>query len=96
MKNKEKIKAEPLLEINVKVDRTINGEYDTRLNWSSFNLIDVIDIFMTPTKEEYPDQARFKAQKKAKDFKARLKAYIIEKADKSELKNFDWSEWDMV
>ena len=32
----EKIKKveEPLLEINIKVDRTINGKYDNRLNWS--------------------------------------------------------------
>ena len=36
------------------------------------------------------------ARKRALKFKARLKAYIIEKADQSELENFDWSEWEIV
>ena len=37
-----------------------------------------------------------KVEPDLKEFKKRLKAYIIEKADESELKNFDWSEWDIV
>ena len=36
------------------------------------------------------------ARKKAIAFRKRLKAYIIEKADQSELENFDWSEWEIV
>ena len=92
---KEIIKEEPLLEINIKVDRTINGEYDNRLNWSSFNMIDLIDIFSTTLKDEgeYSFKHQDKAERMAKRFRARLKAFIIENADKSELINFDWSEW---
>ena len=36
------------------------------------------------------------AERNALTFKRKLKAYIIEKADESELKNFDWSEWELV
>ena len=92
---KEIIKEEPLLEINIKVDRTINGKYDNRLNWSSFNMIDLIDIFSTILKDEkeYSFKHQNKAERMTKRFRARLKAFIIENADKSELKNFDWSEW---
>jgi|TARA_B110000858_G_scaffold109434_1_gene125084 hypothetical protein len=95
MKNQQKINEEPLLEINVKVDRTINEEYDGRLNWASFNMIDLLDVFMTslPNESIIADDV---ARKRALKFKARLKAYIIEKADKSELKNFDWSEWYII
>jgi len=94
----EKIKKveEPLLEINIKVDRTINGKYDNRLNWSGFNMIDLMDIFSTPLSGENPKIDYELAKRRAKRFKARLKAFIIEKADKSELKNFDWSEWEIV
>ena len=100
MKNQQKINEEPLLEINVKVDRTINEEYDARLNWASFNMIDLVDVFMTPLPNEKQTNTLVHehdvAIRKAKLFKKRLKAYIIEKADESELKNFDWSEWDIV
>ena len=36
---KEIIKEEPLLEINIKVDRTINDKYDDRLNFIHFIFI---------------------------------------------------------
>jgi len=93
---KETIKEEPLLEINIKVDRTINGKYENRLNWSSFNMIDLIDIFSTTLKDEgeYSFKHQDKAERMTKRFRSRLKAFIIENADKSELKNFDWSEWE--
>ena len=65
------------------------------MNWPSFTLIDLLDVFMTSLENEsiIADDV---ARKRALRFKARLKAYIIEKADESELKNFDWSEWDIV
>ena len=93
---KEIIKEEPLLEINIKVDRTINDKYDDRLNWSSFNMIDLMDIFETTLADEgeYTFKHQDKAKRMTKRFKERLKAFIIENADKSELKNFDWSNWN--
>jgi len=93
---KEIIKEEPLLEINIKVDRTINDKYDDRLNWSSFNMIDLMDIFETTLSDEgeYTFKHQDKAKRMTKRFRERLKAFIIENADKSELKNFDWSNWN--
>jgi hypothetical protein len=94
---KLKIVEEPILNLKVEVDQT-NGDSiprTNRLNWESFNYIDLVDVFMTSLPNE-PTIADDVARKRALRFKARLKAYIIEKADKSELKNFDWSEWDIV
>jgi hypothetical protein len=101
--SKEKIKIieQPILNLKVEVDRSVNGNYEARMNWPSFIMIDLVEVFqmniwnkdtnlsnqIIPLKE---------AEKKAKQFKMKLKAYILEKADKSELKNFDWSEWDIV
>jgi len=99
---KLKIVEEPILNLKVEVDQT-NGDSiprTNRLNWASFNYIDLVDVFMTPLPNEKQTNTLVHehdvARKRALRFKARLKAYIIEKADKSELKNFDWSEWDIV
>ena len=95
MKNQQKINEEPILNLKVDVDRSVNGNYEARMNWPSFTMIDLLDVFMTslPNESIIADDV---ARKRALKFKARLKAYIIEKADESELKNFDWSEWDIV
>jgi|TARA_R110002050_G_scaffold158_1_gene1070 hypothetical protein len=95
MKNQQKINEEPILNLKVDVDRSVNGNYEARMNWTSFTMIDLLDVFMTslPNESIIADDV---ARKRALKFKARLKAYIIEKADESELKNFDWSEWDIV
>ena len=96
MKNKKiKIVEEPILNLKVEVDRSVNGNHEARMNWPSFTLIDLMDVFMTPLPNEtiIADDV---ARKRALKFKARLKAYIIEKADQSELENFDWSEWEIV
>ena len=92
---KEKITEEPLLEISIKVDRTINGKYYDRLNWSSMNGISLEEIFSMPLDgvEIHGSSSKF-AKKRALRFKARLKAYVIEYADKLELDFFDWSNWD--
>ena len=94
-KEKIKIVEEPILNLKVEVDRSVNGNYEARMNWPSFTLIDLADVFMTPLENEtiIADDV---ARKRALKFKARLKAYIIEKADESELKNFDWSEWEII
>ena len=92
---KTDIVEEPILNIKVEVDQT-NGDSiprTNRLNWPSFNYIDLVDVFMTSLPNE-PTIADDVARKRVLKFKARLKAYIIEKADQSELENFDWSEWD--
>jgi hypothetical protein len=90
-----KIKEEPLLEINVKVDQTKNGEYVGRLNWSNMNWIDLEDIFQTPIgNEKMSLEFSKRAEIKCKMFKKRLKQYILEKCDQYELENFDWSDWD--
>ena len=65
------------------------------MNWQSMSYIDLLDVFMTSLPNE-PTIADDVARKRALKFKARLKAYIIEKADQSELENFDWSEWDII
>ena len=94
---KADIVEEPILNIKVEVDQT-NGNSiprTNRLNWPSFNYIDLVDVFMTSLPNE-PTIADDVARKRALKFKARLKAYIIEKADQSELENFDWSEWEIV
>jgi len=97
------IVEEPNLEINVKVDRSEivfqdgqKGEkYLGRLNWSNMNWIDLEDIFSTPINNEKNDlEFNKKALIKCKMFKKRLKQYIIDKCDPSELENFDWSVWD--
>ncbi len=93
--DKFKIVEEPILNLKVDVDRSVNENYEARMNWPSFNMIDLLDVFMTSLPNE-PIIADDVARKRALRFKARLKAYIIEKADQSELKNFDWSEWDIV
>ena len=97
---KNKIVEEPILNLKIEVDRSVNGNYEARMNWPSFTLIDLVDVFMTPLPNEKQTNALVHehdvAIKKAKLFKRRLKAYIIEKSDKSELENFDWSEWEMV
>jgi hypothetical protein len=94
---KTDIVEEPILNIKVEVDQT-NGDSiprTNRLNWPSFNYIDLVDVFMTSLPNE-PTIADDVARKRVLKFKARLKAYIIEKADQSELENFDWSEWEIV
>jgi len=92
---KQKIVEEPILNLKVDVDRSVNGNYETRMNWPSFTMIDLTDVFMTPLENEtiIADDV---ARKRALKFKARLKAYIIEKSDQSDLKNFDWSEWGIL
>ena len=99
---KADIVEEPILNIKVEVDQT-NGNSiprTNRLNWPSFNYIDLVDVFMTPLpNEKQTDRLVYEhdvARKKAIAFRKRLKAYIIEKADQSELENFDWSEWEIV
>ena len=101
MKNQKiKIVEEPILNLKVEVDRSVNGNHEARMNWPSFTLIDLVDVFMTPLpNEKQTDRLVYEhdvARKKAIAFRKRLKAYIIEKADQSELENFDWSEWEIV
>ena len=107
MKNKQKetIVEEPILNLKVEVDKsypniTDGHKLQPRMNWPSFNYIDLVDVFMTPLpNEKQADRLVYEydvARKKAIAFKKRLKAYIIEKADESELENFDWSEWEIV
>ena len=92
---KKKIKEEPLLEINVKVDKSENGKYIDRLNWSNMNWIDLEDIFSTPIgNEKMSLEFAKRSEIKCKMFKKRLKQYILDKCDTHELENFDCSEWD--
>ena len=105
-KRKEpKIVEEPLLCINVKVDRTIDGEYKGRLNWPNMSDIDLIDIFETTIGNEIDDlEFSKRAGIKCKMFKKRLKQYIKNKCsaidgvaedeDTSAIKNFDWQYWE--
>jgi hypothetical protein len=93
------IVEEPILNLKVEVDETIGDRVPRtqRLNWQSFNYIDLVKLFQTPIPSNDKVIVSLEtAERKAKQFKKRLKAYIIEKADESELKNFDWSEWDIV
>ena len=95
MKNKKiKIVEEPILNLKVEVDRSVNGNYEARMNWPSFTLIDLVEVFQTDISgANIPLEV---AERNALTFKRKLKAYIIEKADQSELENFDWSEWEIV
>tara|TARA_R100001594_G_C3888121_1_gene227732 strand:- start:190 stop:510 length:321 start_codon:yes stop_codon:yes gene_type:complete len=94
---------EPVLEINIKIDKGDKNATE-RLNWPSMNYIDLFDIFSTLLPEE---EGKIKnavtgknlsyipsdlALKRARRFKARLKAYIIEKHPDE---NFDWKDWDL-
>tara|TARA_B100001939_G_scaffold344785_2_gene359972 strand:+ start:359 stop:643 length:285 start_codon:yes stop_codon:yes gene_type:complete len=93
--SKPKIIEEPILNLKIEVDKSYNDQYEHRMNWPSMSNIDILDVFMTSLPGEKTiadDRARIRATR----FKARLKAYIIEKADPSELKHFDWSEWDKL
>ena len=104
-RKKPKIVEEPILSINVKVDRTIDGEYKGRLNWPNMSDIDLIDIFETPINNEIDDlEFSKRATIKCKMFKKRLKQYIKDKCnavdgvaedeDTSAIKNFDWQYWE--
>lgn len=93
--SKLKITEQPILNLKIEVDKSYGDRFEQRMNWQSMSYIDLLDVFMTSLPNE-PTIADDVARKRALKFKARLKAYIIEKADKSELENFDWSEWDIV
>ena len=95
---KLKIVEEPILNIKVEVDQT-NGDSiprTNRLNWPSFNYIDLVEVFQMNICDSNRPVSLHLAEKNALAFKRKLKAYIIEKAGQSELKNFDWSEWEQV
>ena len=97
MKNKKiKIVEEPILNLKVEVDRSVNGNYEARMNWPSFNYIDLVEVFQMNICDSNRPVSLHLAEKNALAFKRKLKAYIIEKADQSELENFDWSEWEIV
>ena len=89
---KEERKEQPLLNLKVEVDT-----YNQRLNWSAMNYIDLVDVFQTILPQE---KGKYKhdvvpldiAEARAKRFKARLKAYIIEKTE-DDNEDFDWSDW---
>ena len=95
---------EPILNLKVEVDKsypniTDGHKLEPRMNWPSFNYIDLVEVFqMNIAKGSQKDDIipLEVAEKNALIFKRKLKAYIIEKADESELENFDWSEWEMV
>ena len=101
MKNKQKetIVEEPILNLKVEVDKsypniTDGHKLQPRMNWPSFNHIDLVEVFQTDISgANIPLEV---AERNALTFKRKLKAYIIEKADESELENFDWSEWEIV
>ena len=92
------IVEEPILNLKVEVDETIGDRVPRtqRLNWKSFNYIDLIEVFQMNICDSNKSVPLHVAERNALTFKRKLKAYIIEKADESELKNFDWSEWDIV
>ena len=93
---KEERKEQPLLNLKVEVDSWKYGHHE-RLNWETMNHIDLEEVFRTILPEE---KGKYKnevvpfeiAEKRAKRFKARLKAYIIEKTEDDD-EDFDWSEW---
>ena len=95
---KQIIVEEPILEINIKVDQTINGEYQGRLNWGHMNSLDLVELLQTPTElSDSPHQTIVPielAEKRAKKIKARIKSYILEKSDPIDVKNFSWKEWE--
>ena len=93
---KAKVKEEPLLEINVKVDKSEDGKYLGRLDWSLMESIDLEDIFSTPIGDEKMSlEFAKRAEIKCKMFKKRLKQYILDKCDSHyQLCHFDWSEWN--
>ena len=98
-KNKFKIVEAPILNLKVEVDKSYGDRFEHRMNWPSFNYIDLVEVFqMNISKGSQKDDIipLEVAEKNALAFKRKLKAYIIEKADQSELENFDWSEWEQV
>ena len=92
---KVKITEQPILNLKIDDDKSYGDRFEQRMNWQSMSYIDLLDVFMTSLPNE-PTIADDVARKRALKFKARSKAYIIEKADQSELENFDWSEWDII
>jgi len=91
---KLKIVEAPILNLKVEVDKSYGDRFEHRMNWPSFNYIDLVEVFqMDISNANIPLEV---AERNALTFKRKLKAYIIEKADESELENFDWSDWDMV
>jgi hypothetical protein len=104
-KRKEpKIVEEPILEINVKVDKMVDDNYQGRLNWMKD--IDLEDIFRTPIKNEDPILVEEAAKRKTKMFLKRLKQYIKDKCysadlvdendESSQLKDMDWQNWNIT
>ena len=93
---KIKIVEEPILNIKVEVDKSYNDKFEQRMNWPSFNHIDLVEVFQMNICDSNKSVPLHVAERNALTFKRKLKAYIIEKADQSELENFDWSEWEEV
>ena len=93
---KIKIVEEPILNIKVEVDKSYNDKFEQRMNWPSFNHIDLVEVFQMNICDSNKSVPLHVAERNALTFKRKLKAYIIEKADQSELENFDWSEWEQV
>ena len=96
LNEKEERKEQPLLNLKVEVDSWKTGNFQ-RLNWELMNHLDLVDIFQTILPHEKGkyrnDVVPFEiAQTRAKRFKARLKAYILEKTE-DDNEDFDWSDW---
>jgi len=95
---REEKQEQPLLNVKVEVDSWRHGHFE-RLNWSLMNNLDLVEIFQTILPEEKGkyknDRVPYEiAKRRAKRFKARLQAYVLEKTDgHGEPENFDWSEW---
>ena len=93
---REKKQEQPLLNVKVEVDSWRHGNFE-RLNWSLMNNLDLVEIFQTILPEEKGkyknDQVPYEiAKQRAKRFKARLQAYVLEKTE-DQPEDFDWSEW---
>jgi hypothetical protein len=96
MNKNEDRKEKPLLNLKVEVDSWKRG-YFQRLNWELMNYLDLVEVFQTilpHEKGKYRNDVVpfYVAKRRAERFKARLKAYILEKTD-DDIEDFDWSEW---
>jgi hypothetical protein len=98
MTEKKERKEQPLMNLKIEVDSWKTGSYQ-RLNWGAMNFIDLVNVFQTILPEEKGkwkhDVVPFDlAEKRAKRFMDRLKAYILEET-KDDNEDFDWSDWNI-
>jgi len=91
MSKKKKYHFEPVLQITVKADEFIDGEFKRRANW--IENIDIDDIMRFNHGSDRPVSTLIQNHRSSL-FMLKLKKYLLSIMDESELEEIDFSMWD--